>query len=217
MAVLALFDLDHTLLAGDSDQLWGDFLRDKAWVGADYQQRKDQFYLDYLTGSLNYHDFIQFVLAPLKDRDMNALITMRHEFAERCIGPRLRRDGIAAVRAHRQAGDEVALITATNRFIAQAAADQLGIEHVMATQLVVAQQRFTGEMLGTPCFREGKIDHLKQFLVANHFTDPLLWFYSDSHNDLPLLSTVDKPVVVCPDDRLHRVAVERQWPVLSWQ
>jgi len=216
MTVLALFDLDHTLLDGDSDQLWGDFLRQKAWVGTDYQRQKDQFYQDYLAGTLDYPAFIRFVLAPLKGRPMEELHRLRSEFSAQLIVPKLRQAGIEAVRRHQQAGDQVLLITASNRFVAEASALPLQIDIVLATEPAIHDQCYTGEMVGDPCFREGKIAHLNAFLQRSDLQPQTIYFYSDSHNDLPLLSNVSHPQVVCPDPILHKVASEKRWPILQW-
>ncbi|QGX39502.1 HAD family hydrolase [Permianibacter aggregans] len=216
MTVLALFDLDHTLLNGDSDQLWGDFLREKAWVGPDYQQQKDRYYQDYLDGTLDYPSFIRFVLAPLKGRPLNELHQLRHEFSTRFIAPQLRAAGIAAVQQHQCAGHHVALITGSNRFLAEASAVHLQITTVLATEPVILDQQYTGEMSGEPCYREGKIWHLEQFLSRSGQQPETIFFYSDSHNDLPLLSKVSHPHVVCPDSILHQVASEKRWPILQW-
>lgn len=214
---LALFDLDHTLLEGDSDQLWGDFLLQKGWIGPDYQQHKDEFFADYLAGRLDIHAFARLVLSPLVGKREAELLTLRREFGNRLIAPRLRRAGMERIDWHRERGHRIVIITATNRFVAAASAELLDVGDLLASEPELQDGVFTGELTGIPCFRDGKVQRLEQFCAAENLSSVDLHFYSDSHNDLPLLQHAHFPHVVTPDARLRAHAEKNGWPILNWQ
>ncbi len=217
---LALFDLDNTLLAGDSDHLWGEFLAVRGIVdGAHYRRENDRFLREYEAGSLDIHAFLRFSLDVLARHDPADLRAWRREFIDAWIRPRIARGAPDLVARHREAGDRLVLITATNRFVTEPIAELLGVDTLIATEPEWQAGRYTGEVTGTPCFREGKITRLEQWLASTSFnaSDPLSasTFYSDSHNDVPLLERVAHPVAVDPDPKLTATAQQRGWPVIS--
>ena len=213
---LAIFDLDNTLLDGDSDYLWGQFLVAAGIVDADYYQLENQrFYEAYLAGTLDIHQYLTFALGPLAARDAEELYAWRARFVEEYIRPIMLPKAGELLQRHRDAGDTLLIITATNRFVTEPIAATLGVPHLLATEVEMANGRLTGRSWGVPCFREGKIERLLAWLEGTGHTMADSWFYSDSHNDLPLLSRVSYPVAVDPDDILHRHARERGWRIIS--
>jgi HAD superfamily hydrolase (TIGR01490 family) len=213
---LAIFDLDNTLLAGDSDYLWGQFLVDQGIVDRDdYEQANARFYEQYRAGNLDIAQFLQFALRPLADNEPEALYGWRERFIEEKIKPILLPAAHVLVEKHRNAGDILIVITATNRFVTEPIARFFGIEHLIATTPEFKDGRYTGRFVGTPCFQQGKVTRLQTWLSENDHSLQGSWFYSDSHNDLPLLSRVDNPVAVDPDEILAEIASERGWPIIS--
>jgi len=213
---LALFDLDNTLLAGDSDYLWGCFLAREGLVdGEAYERENLRFYRDYQAGRLDIHEFLRFALRPLADHDPELLETVRARFVAEIIAPIVAPGARALLDRHRAAGDRVAIVTATNRFVTGPIAALLGVDDLLATEPQRVDGRYTGEPDGVPCFREGKVTRLHAWLAAEGLDLAGSWFYSDSLNDLPLLEAVDHPVAVDPDPTLAATAAERGWPVIS--
>lgn len=213
---LAIFDLDNTLIAGDSDYLWGQFLGENGIVDPDqYEAANAQFYEDYKAGCLDIVQFLEFALAPLAANDPADLYRWRQAFVESKIHPLLLPKAQALIDQHRRAGDLPLIITATNRFVTEPIAQLYGIEHLIATAPEFSAGRYTGRFVGTPCFREGKVARLDEWLAEQGRSLADSWFYSDSHNDLPLLSKVAHPVAVDPDDALRTHAEARGWPVIS--
>ena len=213
---LAIFDLDNTLIAGDSDYLWGQFLVDRGIVDRDlYEQTNARFYQDYREGCLDIEAFLQFALKPLAEHDPEALFAWRSQFVEDRIKPILLPAASELIEKHRRAGDVVMVITATNRFVTEPIAGLYGIEHLIATTPEFSEGRYTGRFIGAPCFQQGKVTRLDQWLAENGHGLENSWFYSDSHNDLPLLKRVEHPVAVDPDETLAQVAAELGWPVIS--
>ncbi|MDD5295644.1 MAG: HAD-IB family hydrolase [Rhodocyclaceae bacterium] len=216
---LVLFDLDHTLIAGDSDFEWAQFLISKGVLDRELFEAKNlTFYNQYKAGTLDIHEFLDFQLKPLSRHSRKELDAWHGEFMERCIRPILGQPARELVRASLEAGALVALVTATNSFVTGPVARELGIAHLIAT--VPAQENgcFTGKPRGTPSFREGKIVRVEAWLESLG----LWWgsfdrssFYSDSLNDLPLLALVDHPVAVDPDDTLRAHALEKGWEIIS--
>ena len=217
MTSLALFDLDDTLLAGDSDYEWGRFLVERGVLDRDtYEARNKEFYDRYKAGTLDLEEFLDFQLKPLSWFSRAQLDGWHAEFMTAKILPMIRPGARALLERHR--GGERVIITATNAFITGPIAAALGVPHLIATELETVDGRFTGHARGTPCFREGKVAKLDEWLAARgqrlaDFDDS--WFYSDSANDLPLLSLVTRPVAVHPDDRLRAHALAANWPVLA--
>jgi HAD superfamily hydrolase (TIGR01490 family) len=213
---LALFDLDNTLLAGDSDHAWGEFLVEEAIVDAEeYRRANDRFYQEYLNGELDIMRYLSFALQPLARYDMNELLLWRNQFMEEKIRPMLQRKAIELLDYHRDQQHTLMIITATNRFVTEPVAELLGVEHLIATEPELVNGRFTGGVAGTPSFQHGKVERLNDWLESTGETLKGAWFYSDSHNDLPLLEKVDHPVAVDPDPTLERVARENGWAVMS--
>ncbi|WP_018142094.1 HAD family phosphatase [Thioalkalivibrio sp. ALJ7] len=217
---LALFDLDNTLLAGDSDHAWNQFL---AEVGAVHPtchaETNDRFYQEYVAGTLDIHEFCRFAFSPLAEHPRAQLEHWRERFIDTLIRPMIAPGAAGLLERHREAGDELVIITATNQFVTQPIADILGVDHLIATLADEDENgQFTGELTGVPCFQEGKIERLRQHL-ADH-SDPEVHiaqasFYSDSRNDIPLLEQVGRPVAVDPDPTLAEHARNKGWPVIS--
>ena len=218
---LALFDLDNALLATDSDFEWAQFLIDQGVLDREVQEAKNiEFYEQYKAGTLDIHAFLDFQLQPLARHDRLQLDAWHEEFMARRIRPRITAQARELVEKHRAAGDLMAIVTATNSFVTGPIAREFGIPHLIAT--IPAQDcrsgRYTGKPAGLPSFREGKITRVESWLESlgtwwGRF--PRSWFYSDSHNDLPLMSLVSDPVAVDPDDTLRAHAHAKGWPVIS--
>ncbi len=212
---LAIFDLDNTLLDGDSDYAWGQFLIDKHIVdGETYRAENERYYAEYKAGTLDIYAFLAFSLHPLATHRRAQLEEWREEFVRTRILPMIPEASRRLVARHRDAGDTLLIITATNRFVTEPIARELGVESLLATDPEIRDGEYTGGVSGIPCFREGKVERLQEWLDENGETLQGSCFYSDSHNDLPLLNIVDRPVAVNPDAELARVAADRDWPVL---
>lgn len=213
---LALFDLDNTLLAGDSDHAWGEFIADSGVVDADdYRRRNDAFYDDYCRGELDAIAYHRFVLTPLAGREPAEITRWHAQFMQERVLPMILPKAQALLAEHRQAGDKLVIITATNDFITKDIAKYLGVDTLIATRAEQVDGRYTGNIIGTPCYREGKITHLNTWMSANGHSLAGSIFYSDSHNDIPLLSAASTAVAVDPDDRLRAHAIQQGWKVIS--
>lgn len=213
---LALFDLDNTLLDGDSDYLWGCFLVEHGIVdGEHYETENQRFYDQYLDGSLDINEFLRFQLAPLKNYPSERLKEWREHYLQEKIDPILLPKARQLLNKHRQAGDELLIITATNSFITAPIAERYGVTHLLATEPETAGGEYTGNVTGTPCFQSGKVERLQAWITTHDRQLEGSWFYSDSHNDLPLLETVANPVAVDPDDKLKTHAEANGWPIIS--
>ncbi|OOZ36927.1 HAD family hydrolase [Solemya velesiana gill symbiont] len=213
---LAIFDLDNTLLAGDSDYLWGIFLAEQGVVDGEYYQRENErFYHDYNEGRLDIFEFLRFSLKPLSEHSLEALQDWREKFLEEMIEPIILPKAQELVSRHREAGDTLMIITATNAFVTSPIAQRLGIENLIATDPKMVDGRYTGEVSGTPSFKNGKVERLEQWLEATGADLSGSSFYSDSHNDIPLLERVDKPVAVDPDEALTHHAKSLDWPIIT--
>lgn len=213
---LAIFDLDNTLLAGDSDYLWGRFLVERGHVDAELYERQNKiFYERYVDGTLDIFEFSRFAFAPLARTPLPTLLQWREEFVRERIEPVVAPLAPALLERHRSQGDRLLITTATNRFITEPIAQLLGVDVLIATDPEFVEGRYTGELSGTPNFREGKVTRLKTWIAEQRDPPARTSCYSDSHNDLPLLLLADSPVAVDPDDRLRATAIERGWPVIS--
>lgn len=217
---LTLFDLDGTLLPGDSDHAFGEFVISLGWAdAAEFGRRNDAFYADYLAGRLDMHAYIEFATAAWRERAPADLARATALFMARVVHPLLKPQARALVARHQQAGDLVAIVTATNEFVTRPIAELLGVPDLIATELARdAAGRVTGAIAGTPAFREGKVARVQQWLGARG----LAWgdlrrstFYTDSTNDLPLLECVSHPVATNPGPELACVARARGWPILN--
>jgi len=216
---LALFDLDNTLIAGDSDFEWAQFLIEKKALDRElHEARNLEFYEQYKAGTLDIHEFLDFQLKPLSRHPKSQLESWRSEFMKKKIIPLIAPGTRELIEKHMLDGDLCIIITATNSFVTAPIAQILGIDHLIATEPEIKNGEFTGKVLGTPCFREGKIERLENWLDQHNLTWLSFlqsWFYSDSLNDLPLLSKVTHPVAVDPDAVLKRHAEENNWLVMS--
>jgi HAD superfamily hydrolase (TIGR01490 family) len=212
---LAIFDLDHTLLRGDSDHAWGFFMAERGLVDADlYRRENERYYAQYKAGTLDIHEFLAFALAPLKRIERATLDAWHKEFMREKIMPMITPSARALVEKHRTRGDTLLIITATNRFVTAPIAREFGIEHLLATDPEMIDGYYTGRIVGTPCYREGKVVRLHEWMRLTHQTLDNAWFYSDSRNDIPLLEVVPHPVAVNPDDVLREEANKRGWDIL---
>ena len=214
---LALFDLDNTLLSGDSDFEWAQFLIEQGVLDREvYEARNQEFYEQYKNGTLDIHQFLDFQLKPLARHPRRVLDEWHAEFMRRKILPIMRPRAVDLIGRHR--GDLCVIVTATNSFVTAPIARAFGVEHLVATEPAHVGGEFTGEVTGAPCFREGKVTRLDQWLAARGQTLKMFaqsTFYSDSLNDLPLLAIVAHPVAVDPDDTLRAHAVRHGWPIMS--
>ena len=213
---LAIFDLDNTLLTGDSDYLWGQYLVKQGLVDADFYESENQRYYDeYKAGTLDIFAFLKFSFQPLANNDLQQLLQFRKEFISEQILPIIPEASRALLDKHRKQNHYILIITATNLFITEPIAEELSADDIIATEPEFKNDRYTGEVSGTPCFQEGKVTRLNSWLETKNKTLDNSWFYSDSHNDLPLLRLVTHPVAVDPDEILAQVAVEQGWPIIS--
>lgn len=213
---LIIFDLDNTLIAGDSDHAWGEFLISKELVDPiEHAQKNDYFYLQYQQQTLNIHEYQSFVLAPLIKLDHQTKQALHNEFMQTVIADLRLEKSDKLIKKHTDAGDKLIIITATNSFIAAPIGRWLGIDIVIATEPEIVDGQFTGQLSGTPCFQEGKITRLNQWLATQEQNATEITFYSDSINDLPLLEHADHPIAVDPDDSLRTHAISQNWPVIS--
>lgn len=219
MQSLAIFDLDHTLLDGDSDALWCAFLIDEGVLdGASFGPRNAETERGYRAGSISTQAFCDFYIGTLAGRTSAQWQPLRQRFVDERVLPRIKPGTAALLRRHRQQGDLLMLSTATNRFITEPTASALGFEHLIGTDCDTDDQgRFTGRTRGTPNMRAGKIENLSAWLAARGQTIGGLTvsFYSDSMNDLPLLEAAQQPVAVDPEPALRALATARGWPIVS--
>ena len=214
---LAIFDLDKTLIGGDSDFLWGEFLSEIGAVDADTYQIKNQYFFDqYALGKLNINEYLEFCLEPLSLNSRTTLNEWHQRFMQAKIEKILLPKAQAIIDKHKTQGDTILVITATNSFVTGPIVKRYGIDNLLATNPEVKNGKFTGKVEGEPCFQKGKIAHLDRWLEQTGEDMTGSYFYSDSHNDLPMLELVDNPVVVHGDETLKKVAKERGWPSLDW-
>ncbi len=213
---LAIFDLDNTLIAGDSDYLWGRFVCERGIVdGADFAARNERFYRDYQRGELDIEAYLRFALAPLVGQSPQTLAAWHRDFMRSMIEPIMLPAARELIARHRESGHRLLVVTATNRFITEPIVRALGIRDLLACEGEIVDGRYTGEPAGVPSYAEGKVVRLRQWLADRDESLPGAYFYSDSHNDLPLLELVDNPVAVDPDDTLRARALEADWPIIS--
>jgi HAD superfamily hydrolase (TIGR01490 family) len=216
---LALFDLDHTLLSGDSDVLWCDFLLEQGLLDEDFRARNRHMAAAYTAGSVTPADYCNFYASTLAGRGENYWQPLRERFLQEVIRPRIPADARALLQQHRDAGHTLVLTTATNRVVSSLTAADLGVDHYLATDVEVIDGRFTGRTQGVLNMRTGKVERLRAWLQGQGQTEAVLKqaaFYTDSINDLPLLSVVRRPVVVDPDPRLESAALRKGWKVLRF-
>ena len=213
---LAIFDLDQTLIASDSDRLWGEFMSERGHLdAAAYRRANDAFYEDYLAGRLDIDAFLAFQLKPLGQHRRATLERLRADYLQHKVKPLVLPAALDLVAQHRRQGHELLIITATNRFVAEPIAALFGIDNLIACEPEMRAGEYTGRASGIPSFAAGKVRRLRDWLAqeGRHVSES--WFYSDSHNDLPLLGEVDHPVTVDPDETLKKEARKAGWPVIS--
>ncbi len=213
---LAIFDLDNTLIAGDSDHLWGEFLCDRGVVDAEhFRTTNEAFYEDYQRGELDIAAYAAFALGPLAGKTPESVVGLQQDFMASCIEALMLPAAETLIERHRDRGDRLLIITATNEFVTRPIGQRLGIEELLGCAVEISDGRFTGRATGTLTYREGKVARLREWLEDEEEELEGATFYSDSHNDLPLLEIVDYPVLVDPDEKLAAVGRERDWPRLS--
>ena len=213
---LAIFDLDHTLIDGDSDYGWGQFLVSKKLVDEkEYEIANKHFYEDYKAGTLDIIKYASFSFKPLACRSMEELAVLHEEFMQDVIIPMIKPKSQAIIEKHKKQGDTLMIITATNSFITRPIADYFGIGHLIALEPKIENGRYTTEVVGTPTFQGGKVIRLNEWLEQHNQTINGSTFYSDSHNDLSLLKIVDTPIAVDPDDELKEIAISKNWKIIS--
>ena len=216
---LALFDLDNTLLSGDSDFEWSQFLIEQGVLDRELFEAKNlAFYEQYKAGTLNIAEFLDFQLKPLSRHARKVLDEWHEEFMRRKVRPMMTPKGRELVAKHLAAGDVCVIVTATNSFVTAPIAREFGVAHLIATEPEENDGEFTGNVAGVPSFREGKVVRMESWLAARGWSWESFgetWFYSDSLNDLPLLSRVKHPVAVDPDATLRAHAEQQGWAVIS--
>ncbi|GGY78390.1 haloacid dehalogenase [Cellvibrio zantedeschiae] len=213
---LAIFDLDNTLIAGDSDHSWGEFLVQKKLVDAQtYAEANDRFYQQYKAATLDIHEYLSFSLAPLTQYSLDDLAVLHAEFMRELIEPMMLPKAKALLQQHRDQGDYLLIITATNSFVTHPIAAHLGVDDILASDAEIKDGRYTGKGTGTPCFQSGKVVRLQEWLKQKNYNLDDAYFYSDSINDLPLLEQVPNPIAVDADERLSKIALERGWKHIS--
>jgi HAD superfamily hydrolase (TIGR01490 family) len=213
---LAIFDLDNTLIAGDSDHSWGEFLVQKNLVDANvYAEANDRFYQQYKAATLDIQEYLTFSLAPLTHYTLDELAAFHQEFMRDHIEPMMLPKAKALLQQHRDQGDYLLIITATNSFVTHPIAKYLGVDDILASDAEILDGRYTGKGTGTPCFQNGKVIRLQAWLREKNYNLDDAYFYSDSINDLPLLEQVPNPVAVDADERLSKIARERGWKIMS--
>lgn len=216
---LALFDLDHTLLPLDSDHTWGVFTTELGWNDpVVFNERNDEFYAHYQAGTLDIHDYVRFATRAARERGATEAAHAHARYMDEVICPRITPEALALVRSHQHAGDKVMIVTATNEFVTRPIAQAFGVAELIAVELERDDSGWiTGEIRGTPSFREGKVTRVAQWLEQQglDWGDVEMTFYSDSMNDLPLLEKAHHPVATNPDARLRQLATERGWRILE--
>ena len=217
MNELLIFDLDNTLLAGDSDRNWGIFLAEQKVVESSYLDESEKFYNNYYDGSLDIDGFLSFCLKPLIENDMEYLLKLRQQFVEDKIKPIITQPGKEIINHAIENGKTVVIATATNDFVTRPIADLFNVQTLIATEFEIKNQQFTGKVIDAPCFREGKLNKVQKWVDDNNFDLSKASFYSDSFNDLPLLEKVKTPVIVDGDDKLVEIGKNRDWDCVSFR
>ncbi len=213
---LAIFDLDNTLISDDSDHRWGEFLCERGIVDAEWFGREnDRFYDDYQRGELDIEAYVRFALAPVAGRSFEEIAELRADFMATCIEPLMLPAAERLLQSHRDDGHRLLIITATNELVTRPIAQRLGVPDLLGCAVEVVDGRITGEPTGTLTYKEGKVARLQEWMSEEGESLEGSWFYSDSHNDLPLLEAVDHAVAVDPDPILKETASQRRWPIIS--
>ena len=216
MSKLTIFDLDNTLLAGDSDRAWGQYIVEKKIVSDAFLVESEKFYNSYYEGDLDIDGFLAFCLKPLTENKLSELLELRKGFIEDKIKPMMLEEAIRTVEQKKIEGP-VIIATATNSFVTRPIADLFKIKDLIATEFIIRDNEFTGEVDGIPCFREGKVKKVEEWVKANGYDLSRATFYSDSFNDLPLLEKVETAIVVDGDDKLIEQAKNNDWECISFR
>ena len=216
MSKLTIFDLDNTLLAGDSDRAWGQYIVEKKIVSDDFLIESEKFYNSYYEGDLDIDGFLAFCLKPLTENKLSELLELRKGFVEDKIKPMMLEEAIRTVKQKKSEGP-VIIATATNSFVTRPIADLFEIKDLIATEFIIKDNEFTGEVDGIPCFREGKVKKVEEWVKVNGYDLSSATFYSDSFNDLPLLEKVETAIVVDGDDKLIEQAKNNDWKCISFR
>jgi HAD superfamily hydrolase (TIGR01490 family) len=216
---LTLFDLDHTLLPIDSDYSWGEFSLKIGWVDPVlFKSKNDQFFADYQAGVLDIHDYVKFATEAVRLKGPELAAKAQQQFMHEVVLPVIKPSALNLIKQHQDAGDHVMVVTATNEFVTRPIAAALGIQELIAVELAKDSKGWiTGEILGTPSFKAGKVARVEAWLSAHQksWQDVHITFYSDSLNDLPLLEKAQTPVATNPDARLRQLATDRGWRILE--
>ena len=213
---LAIFDLDGTLLNGDSDYTWGQFLVEKGLVDSqDYKLANDKFFEEYQAGTLDIHEYLEFSLEPLTKFSREELTKLHHTFMQEKIQPMMQAKANALLKHHKDQGHFLLMITATNQFVTGPIGDALGMDHIIAPVPEIIDDHYTGKIVGIPSFQAGKVTRLNDWLAETGHTMEDSYFYSDSRNDLPLLELVTHPIAVDADETLTKIAQDRGWQHIS--
>ena len=213
---LAIFDLDNTLIAGDSDHSWGEFLVAQSIVDSQtYKEMNDTFYADYESRCLDSFAYLEFSVEPLTRLSMEKLQSLHKKFMRDVINPIKLKGAEDLINQHRQAGDRLLIITSTNRFIVEPICKSIGIDEIIATDLEIIDGKYSGEVMGIPTFQEGKVQRFNQWLEEQKESSDGSYFYSDSINDMPMLLEVAHPIAVDPDSALRKEAESRHWKIIS--
>ena len=216
MSKLTIFDLDNTLLAGDSDRAWGQYIVEKEIVSDDFLIESEKFYNSYYEGDLDIDGFLAFCLKPLTENKLSELFELRKGFIEEKIKPMMLEEAVRTVKQKKLEGP-VIIATATNSFVTRPIADLFEIKDLIATEFIIKDNEFTGEVDGIPCFREGKVKKVEEWVKVNGYDLSSATFYSDSFNDLPLLQKVETAIVVDGDDKLIEQAKNNDWKCISFR
>ncbi len=214
---IALFDLDNTLIKGDSDYQWGNYLVENNYVDpVSYSEKNENYFDQYRKGTLCAKEFAEFSYEPLTNYDYNTLISIRQKFFEEKIKPLILPKAVDLVRFHKEKKDILAIVTATNSFISKVSADYFEIKNLLASEPEFINNKFTGKLLGDPCFQEGKVKKVKEWMKLNNYNNyDDIYFYTDSHNDIQLLEYCTKPIAVDPDKILEDLSKKNNWQIIS--
>ena len=214
---IALFDLDNTLIKGDSDYQWGNYLVENNYVDpVSYSEKNENYFDQYRKGTLCAKEFAEFSYEPLTKYDYNTLISIRKKFFEEKIKPLILPKAVDLVRFHKEKKDILAIVTATNSFISKVSADYFEIKNLLASEPEFINNKFTGKLSGEPCFQEGKVKKVKEWMRLNNYNNyDDIYFYTDSHNDIQLLEYCTKPIAVDPDKILEDLSKKNNWQIMS--
>lgn len=213
---IALFDLDNTLLSGDSDELWIDYLSQRCAVDSKrYRKDYERFRDAYANGKLDIKEYLAFALTPLRRATHKTLLQWRKEFLRSHIIPVISKQARSLIASHKTRGHKCVIVTITNQFVSESIAAELGADALFASVPQMQDNKFTGQVEGLPCYGEGMVLRIEKWLRETKESLKNSYFYTDSHNDLMLLCKVDNPVAVNPDPILLQVAIENKWPIME--